>query len=690
MKKKLLLFLLVLSLANYLANAQSCYDVVQVPYQPAPYVGTNVISDSASFLQDDVFSSVISIGFNFCFFDATYDSLLISTNGYVTFNTFLANQYSPWPIAAEIPDSGGIGGTPLNAIMCPWQDMLPPSGGTISYELQGIAPYRRFVVSYNTMPMYLCTGIFFTNQLVLYETTNVIEMNLKEKPVCDTWNGGLAIEGIQNSNGTEAYIVPGRNYPNQWTAYYDSWRFIPTCGCAGPAPSNLITGKIYADYDNDCTYNGTDIGISNQWVLANNGQFYAYSDNNGDYSLWTDTGTYDISHTVLNYFSSKCPPGGVYNVSFPTTNDTLSDIDFADTTNVLCADLSVDIGVPNLSQCFYEYGGIMYCNNGTVPDNNVNIIVTFPDSLQLTSSSVPSTPLGNGQYQFDVGSLGLGACGFISFTIDVGCDTVGTVLCMDAVIAGSATDCDTTNNTAMDCHPVIASFDPNGKEVASQSFESEGYVMIDTITAEDDLTFLIHFQNTGMDTAYNITVKDTISDFLDPTTIEPGASSHPYSWLVQNNVLTFQFSNIKLPDSNTNPAASVGFVKFKIRQAPLNLPGTIIPNRAAIYFDYNLPIITNTTLDVIPHDIETSVHEVSSIEAVIYPNPFNDKAEVIVNSELDNLWITVNDVFGRQVMVLPITNHRAILQADMLESGMYFFTISEDGKKLKAGKLVVD
>jgi hypothetical protein len=39
------------------------------------------------------------------------------------------------------------------------------------------------------VPMYLCDSTYFTNQLILYETTNIIEMNIKEKPICDMWNG---------------------------------------------------------------------------------------------------------------------------------------------------------------------------------------------------------------------------------------------------------------------------------------------------------------------------------------------------------------------------------------------------------------------------------------------------------------------------------------------------------------------
>ena len=74
-------------------------------------------------------------------------------------------------------------------------------------------------------------------------------------------------------------------------------------------------------------------------------------------------------------------------------------------------------------------------------------------------------------------------------------------------------------------------------------------------------------------------VVDTISPFLDLATIRPGASSYPYDLDIgPGNVIRFSFSDIMLPDSNVNEAASHGFVKFKIDQQRDNPIGTIITN----------------------------------------------------------------------------------------------------------------
>jgi hypothetical protein len=62
---------------------------------------------------------------------------------------------------------------------------------------------------------------------VLHEATNIIDIYIQNKQTCLAWNGGYAIEGIQNATGTAAFVVPGRNFPTNWTATNDGKRFMP-------------------------------------------------------------------------------------------------------------------------------------------------------------------------------------------------------------------------------------------------------------------------------------------------------------------------------------------------------------------------------------------------------------------------------------------------------------------------------
>lgn len=222
--------------ANHtLSGITTAYTIDTIPYITFPTTGTLVSANT-----DDVWSTLISLPFNFCFFGNTYNSLVIGSNGIISFNAAYAGAYCPWQLngagttALPIPNAN----LPLNSIMGPYQDIDPALGGNITYSIIGTAPRRIFVVSFNTVPQYSCTTLSSTGQIALYEGTNIIDVYNANKALCTTWNNGNAIEGIQNIDGTIAYAVPGRNN-SQWSVTNttsDGRRFRPSGG-------NIISEK---------------------------------------------------------------------------------------------------------------------------------------------------------------------------------------------------------------------------------------------------------------------------------------------------------------------------------------------------------------------------------------------------------------------------------------------------------------
>ncbi|HLG34709.1 MAG TPA: T9SS type A sorting domain-containing protein [Bacteroidia bacterium] len=215
-----------------------CYTDVVIGYLPDAVGGTSLA------LLDDEWSGVIGMPFNFCFDGNSYNQLLIGSNNLVTFDLSLAGGFCPWQISFAIPSTSD----PMNSIMAPWEDILPPNGGTISYQTLGVAPNRRFIVNWFQVPMFSCVGQIYTSQLKLFETTNCIEMHLGDKPVCPTWNDGRAIQGVHNISGTQAYAVPGRNSPTQWVVVNDGRQIYPLCipcnaggPCLSPLPIELLS-----------------------------------------------------------------------------------------------------------------------------------------------------------------------------------------------------------------------------------------------------------------------------------------------------------------------------------------------------------------------------------------------------------------------------------------------------------------
>jgi uncharacterized repeat protein (TIGR01451 family) len=142
------------------------------------------------------------------------------------------------------------------------------------------------------------------------------------------------------------------------------------------------------------------------------------------------------------------------------------------------------------------------------------------------------------------------------------------------------------------CLDIRDSYDPNEKKVSPEGITSFNYVDLN-----QELHFHIGFQNTGTDTAFNISIIDTLSPYLDPSTFRMGTSSHPVTFdFVQAPLLTvkFDFDNILLPDSTTNEFSSHGFVDFYIKPDTSISSFTVIENFSDIYFDFNLPVRTDT------------------------------------------------------------------------------------------------
>ena len=664
------IFTFCIVLLSIVTKAQTNYSVYPIPYNPDPFISSNIAPNTQI---DDSYSTPISLGFTFNYFGVDYTEASISTNGYITFNLNLAGSYSPWSINTSITGAATQG--IKNAILAPWQDINPGTGGMIYYSINGTAPFRRFVVSFYETPMFSCTNLLFSQQIILFETTNIIETHILEKPLCATWNGSYAIHGLVDSSGANTVIVPGRDYPSVWTANYDSWRFDPS---GNAFINNVVTGKVFQDLNGNCIPDTNELGIANRPVIANGGDFYTYTDADGNYFLHVDTGTYSVTEIQPLYYAISCPSAGAYTLNFPAQFDTSYNNNFSDSILFYCSDLMVDIGTTNMSRCMTEWVGINYCNNGTVADTAVVINFTLNDSIQLLNAPTNIINLGNNAYQVVVGNLNPGQCGNIAFQVQIGCDTVGTIYCMNASIAGAITnDCDTTNNVSSDCHGLIGSFDPNDLQVASQQFLQEGFVMADDIDDNDELTYLIRFQNTGNDTAYNVKIRDMIPSELNPASIVPGAASHNYNWLVLNGELIIDFFMINLPDSFTNEPNSHGFVKFKIQQLAGNLPGTVITNQAGIYFDANPPVITNQTFNTIP--LATGISNQAN-DVVFMPNPVNNQLQLVLPFEtLGNTSIQIFDVMGKNIHTQSISNKVESIECNAFSKGMYMARIMHDG-----------
>ena len=209
--------------ATYFETGEtSTYQVNSIPYNP-PYpfdTGTGF-----SINTDDVWSETIALPFNFCFFGNMYSDIIVGSNGLISFDLASAGEYCDWAFNASCPSAA----LPINSIFGVYHDIDPAVCGSARYAILGTAPCRQFVVSYDQLCHYsvACNSMMSTTQIVLYETTNTIEVYVQDKPTCTSWNSGNALIGIQNAAGTVGYTPTGRN-TGPWTAYNEAWRFTPS------------------------------------------------------------------------------------------------------------------------------------------------------------------------------------------------------------------------------------------------------------------------------------------------------------------------------------------------------------------------------------------------------------------------------------------------------------------------------
>lgn len=235
-----------------------------------PLINPAAPGSSTSLTIDDRYSAVIPISFNFPFYGIPQSSLVVSTNGYISFDLTKAGTFSHYGILRNGGSLSATTGTPENLpsllydkslIMGPYHDLDPsvPASPTkqIKYDVIGTAPTRKFVLSFYKVPLFsaACNSLFEnTHQIVLNESSGVIEVSVFDKQVCGGWNQGRAMIGLQDDTRSKGIMAPGRaasDAPWGSIGMNETWRFIPTNGAALYRGVELLdaTGAVIATGD---------------------------------------------------------------------------------------------------------------------------------------------------------------------------------------------------------------------------------------------------------------------------------------------------------------------------------------------------------------------------------------------------------------------------------------------------------
>lgn len=237
------------------------------------------------------------------------------------------------------------------------------------------------------------------------------------------------------------------------------------------------------------------------------------------------------------------------------------------------------------------------------------------------------------------------------------------------------------------CSPIKSSYDPNEIIGVYQGLGNENLINRDL-----NLKYRINFQNTGNDTAFVVKIKLNLSEFLQNSSIIPSISSHNYQFQMIENEINFIFNNILLVDSLTNEPGSHGFVEFFINQKTENPLSYDIESTASIYFDFNVPIITNThvyrirPLLNLKNEQNTDLSNLDSFN--FYPNPTSDMVFINSIKGLKNTKIIICDFLGRKLIENSNYEFNTPINVNELKSGLYFINILDKDSIIKTVKFV--
>ena len=468
-----------------------------------------------------------------------------------------------------------------------------------------------------------------------------------------------------------------------------------------------ITGRVYQDFDANCTFDGNDYPLPNKIVELTPGPRYALTNEEGYYRIFVEPGNYDLTLQQDNNYESDCLSNDKYSVTTTSVGQLVSDRDFALTAIDQKPDLSIDLGVTALRRGFQNEMILTYSNFGTDVANDVELTLVLDEFVSLESADVVFTDEGNYEYKWDLGAVEINETGVIYLENYVDLEAeLGSYKNFSASISGSNEEWTLSNNSVCKGELIVGAVDPNDIAVSPK-----GYGAAHFVRSDDTLHYKIRFQNTGNYPASLVIVTDTLPEYLDMNSFKMGAVSHECNVeLTAGGILTWIFDDISLPDSTSNEEGSHGFIQFQIlpRQDLADL--TRIENRAAIQFDFNLPVITNTVFSTINSD--WSEIDVEESKVFLSPNPASDFLSITIwdsGEQADGFsdsWNTANemglpnylssieiiDSKGRVAKLFSCDDYQQELRLDVsgLDQGFYLVRCSGTNGRVLTAKLVID
>ena len=484
-------------------------------------------------------------------------------------------------------------------------------------------------------------------------------------------------------------------------------------GIAPPAvPCGTISGHVWEDLNQNGAEDVGGGGMPGANIMLDNGA-QAQTDGNGDYNIDVlVNATYQVQMITgggnFNYYcygnqvttSSQTFPTSPVDYTITPTSGTpnISGLDFGMATIPI-----VDAGMYSL----WPYGGVIPGNDFAggmdfkiydASSTSCTLRLDFDPLVTFVSASITPDVITSTyvEWIFVNPSNYFGMCMYFTFNLSSSAPP-GEELNWFASISCDAIDGCPQNDTRS-ATTYVANPNKSWKIDLNKimGFHTGDSITGDITTADSTFSYEIGYMNLGTDTIYNMTIRDTLPDHFDINSISKPFSMHESILdmdIVDSNVLVFTFNGINLTDTATYYATSYGFVQFNVR-LKRNLPvGTVIENSAAIYFDYDDPIFTDTTSNTIVQS--TSIPDLPNQRSLItvHPNPLSTSTTFQIKgaSSLGDMTLQLYDILGKKVKELRnIRSPRFELSREGLLNGIYFYQLSGKQEVIGSGKLIVN
>ncbi|GGB71212.1 hypothetical protein GCM10007424_09040 [Flavobacterium suaedae] len=492
------------------------------------------------------------------------------------------------------------------------------------------------------------------NGISSYETLFLNFYSNTDSPlyICiDEGNENLLPE--PNANNTQMFVstycdfIPGGNY-------------------------NTITGNFTFDADNNGCDESDFLTKNFRVDIATESEeeFAVFSNNLGEYNFYWSEGTFTLAPSIENSDWFTITPSTA-TVTFEDDNNNIESQNFCVTANGEHPDVEVVIApIVPAQPGFDAVYKITYRNKGNQTLSG-SVSMTYDNTILDYVSSTSGVADTGDAFIWNYSDLQPFETRIVNLTLNVNSPAENPAVNIDDILNFTATvtpitgDENEGDNTFTLNQTVIGSYDPN--DITCLEGETVHMSRIG-----EYLHYNVNFENTGTAPATFVVVKDAINEEqFDVSTLQLMYASHNVQTKIEGNQVEFYFGDINLAADGGK-----GNVVFKIKTLETLEAEDVVTQQANIFFDYNLPIVTNEANTIFATLNNTVFAKDSTVK--LYPNPTADNVTISAKGMVKS--VELYDVQGRLLQVNAINDTQAIINLSSQPSGLYFVkVITEEG-----------